>query len=311
MALALFLTVGNAQENTLPVSTVYATQGNVARRQSLEELEMLAAVQAAREKKALMAAMASYSMPQQVITTPEQFLLANPPRVPAPRNEDGDSADSMVKKTEEVPAFDSAPGAGRSPAPPRNGAPAPEAPPAKVGFLDLLKGMNRKKDSDGGVNPYVLDKPAPMESTTDPSLAESGAPKPPASTDAVGGIFKRGGGNPTSMDAGEGGGALPAGSIPEVPPLGSDSQATNPGEGTVPSASEMPPQDAPIFRRQTGTVSGELASLKATAEADVGGVLVSVWEGTQVKVLSQSEGIATIQLPDQRIGTIKASALAR
>lgn len=312
LALSLFLSLGNAQDNTLPVSTVYATQGNAAKRQSLEEVEMQAAIQAAREKKALMAAMSAYAMPQQVITTPAQFLLANPPRVPAAPNEGESAGGSIEKKNDEVPMFEPAPGVGNSSTPPIKVAPTP-AP--KVGLFDLLKAKNRKNASVADGNPYAMEQPSPPESISNTSEVSQGAPVQTAPNEPVGGIFKRGDSMPGTTPSRDDSDSLPVAPASDATTVGSVNQGGNGGGETAPSTPSgagMTQPDAPIFiRRQSSSLSGETASLKSTAEAEVGGVMVSVWEGTEVKVLSKNGGMATIQLPDQRVGTINASALAQ
>ncbi len=312
LQLSLFLTLGNAQEDALPVSTVYATQGNVARRQSLEEAEMQAAVLAARQDKALKAAMATYSQPQQVITTPAQFLAANPPRVPVAAGGEGDLSGFIVKKNDEVPEFDPVSGANDTAVPPLQNPPVQNGAPAKVGFFEKFKAMNRRKVTGNPENPYAAEQPAPPESVANMGEAVAGNP---VKKEAFGGLFKRGKSRPSTAHSVEEVGAPPVTPVPDGLLVGTGTTVSGPANVTapsVPNAQTMPQPETSIFiPRQTGTLSGELASLKSTTDADVGGVLVSIREGTQVGILSERGGIATIQLPDQRIGTIKSNLLAR
>jgi len=312
LQLSLFLTLGNAQEDALPESTVYATQGNVARRQSLDESEMQAAVQAARQDKALKAAMAAYSQPQQVITTPAQFLAANPPRVPVATGGDGDLSGFIVKKNDEVPEFEPVSGASDTPIPPLQNAPAPNGEPAKVGFFEKFKAMNRRKSTGNPENPYAMEQPAPPESVANMGEAVAGNP---VRKEAFGGLFKRGKSKPSAAPAVEEIGATSVTTFPDGLSIGSAAPVIDPGNVTAPSVPNTQgmsqPETSIFIPRQAGTLSGELASLRSTVDADVGGVLVSIREGTQVGILSERGGIATIQLPDQRVGTIKSNALAR
>lgn len=318
LALSLFLNLGNAQEDALPVSTVYATQGNVARRQSLDEAEMQAAVQAAREEKALKAAMATYSQPRQVITTPAQFLAANPPRVPAAADGEGDLSGVVVKKEEEVPEFEPVPGTNGPGASSPDPAPVRTALPVKAGFFEKLKVKNRRKDSGFAENPYVLEQPAAQESISNTVGGASGVSEHSSKKDPFGGIFKRGKSSPApaSVPPGEVVGTPSAiTTAPEEMSLGSGPREANTDIVAAPAVTGTgapAPTGTSIFvPRSGGTLSGEPASLKSTADADVGGVLVSIRQGTRVGILSERGGIATIQLPDHRIGKIKASTLAR
>lgn len=279
---------------------------------------MKAAVQAAREEKALKAAMATYSQPRQVITTPAQFLAANPPRVPSAASGEGELSGFVVKKNEEVPEFEPVPGTSVPEASSPNAATVQTALPAKVGFFEKLKAKNRRKDSAFAENPYAMEQPASPESISNSVESGSGESEQSARKDPFGGLFKRVKPHPApaiSAPVEMPGTSAAVPSVPEDVSVGSGAREANTGNITapgVPNSAESAPTEASIFvPRASGTLSGELASLKSTADADVGGVLVSIREGTQVGILSERGGIATIQLPDHRIGKIKASTLAR
>jgi len=300
LALALIVTLGNAQEDALPVSTVYATQGNVATRQSRDEADMQAAVQAARQEKALKAAMAAYTQPRQVITTPEQFLAANPPRVPAAPNGEGDLSGFMVKKDDEVPEFEPVSGGAGSRGPLLSAVPIEAEPAGKAGIFDWLK---PKKQSAS---------PAPAPNTLEADPGSSPVERPKKGPFAA--LFKRGDVAP-SPASGENSERPPGTEV-------SNGLATTTAETAVSGervSAPAPPIDSgtddtttSIFvPRQPVVPSGGSARLKKASEANVGGVLVSIREGTQVGILSERGGMATIQLPDQRVGTIKSSTLAR
>ena len=50
--------------------------------------------------------------------------------------------------------------------------------------------------------------------------------------------------------------------------------------------------------------------MKTESEANVAGVLVRLYEGDKVSVLSRNGSDVTIRLADQRVGTVSASVLS-
>jgi hypothetical protein len=80
----------------------------------------------------------------------------------------------------------------------------------------------------------------------------------------------------------------------------------------APSATPQPAQGgpAPIFQRRESEDTGGTSALVArTGTAMVSGVKVKLYQGSNVRVLSNSGGIALIRLPDGRTGTVDSSLL--
>ncbi len=309
VAVSFFFVLGNAQDGALPTSTIYATQG-VSRHGRRSTRQKCSKRFRLRQEKALKAAMAAYSPQQQVITSTAQFLAANPPRVPMPKpGEGGDGGDDDMRRTTEVPEFDPIPQSGReNPAAVIDDS-ALALPTRKAGLFERMKSKSRNSAfatttnaTSAGVNPYAIEQPASPDSISNSS--SRGATGNGGGLARFFGMRKRG---DVTVDAG----SLPAVELPDrgpggsagAPPAGTDL----PGVAVAPVGSE-----SSIFvPRQPVSVSGEPATLKMTVDADVAGVLVSLREGTMVGILSERGGIATIQLPDQRVGTLKSSVLAR
>lgn len=83
------------------------------------------------------------------------------------------------------------------------------------------------------------------------------------------------------------------------------------GAASAPPAPAGPEEVAPIFQRRAGApASGETAAVKTESEANVAGVLVRLYEGDKVSVLSRNGSDVTIRLADQRVGTVSASVLS-
>lgn len=109
--------------------------------------------------------------------------------------------------------------------------------------------------------------------------------------------------------------AQPSG-IPSPPSFDGPAPAAAPAPApapAAPAASEGGESGgASIFvNRSRPEAAGQTASVLSTTQATVSGVLVRLYEGTQVSVLERSGSMARVRLPDGREGTIAASALSR
>lgn len=135
--------------------------------------------------------------------------------------------------------------------------------------------------------------PAPATVASTPYPAPGGTPAPPAPpTETAAGIPA-----PPSFDD-----PAPAKPAP-MPPA----PATAP---EVTTGSEAAP--ASIFvDRSRPAAPAPAASVLTTTQATVSGVLVRLYEGTEVSVLERNGSMARVRLPDGREGTIAASALSR
>ncbi|MDC0251892.1 hypothetical protein OAK74_01295 [bacterium] len=95
------------------------------------------------------------------------------------------------------------------------------------------------------------------------------------------------------------------GEIPD--PVAYDAPALPASSATPPPTQEGP---APIFqRRDSEDTGGTSASVARTGSAMVNGVKVKLYQGSNVRVLSNSGGTALIRLPDGRTGTVDSSLL--
>jgi len=139
-------------------------------------------------------------------------------------------------------------------------------------------------------------------------------------------LFKKRGDSGTSVPAGASASGLvsaPAGEMaaPDAPttpapPAGNgeipDPVAYDAPAPPAPSATPPPTQEgpAPIFqRRDSEDTGGTSASVARTGSAMVNGVKVKLYQGSNVRVLSNSGGTALIRLPDGRTGTVDSSLL--
>jgi len=69
---------------------------------------------------------------------------------------------------------------------------------------------------------------------------------------------------------------------------------------------------ASIFvKRASGNSTGGTATVQSATQATVDGVLVRLYEGSEVTVLETSGSSAKVRLPDGREGSVAASALGR
>jgi hypothetical protein len=133
--------------------------------------------------------------------------------------------------------------------------------------------------------------PAPVAPTPYPAPGGSPAPAP---TEVAGGIP-----TPPSFDD-----PAPAKPTPMPPaPAAAPAPAEATGSGAAPAS---------IFvDRSRPAAPAPSASVLTTTQATVSGVLVRLYEGTEVSVLERNGSMARVRLPDGREGTIAASALSR
>lgn len=354
LAVSLFATLGNGQDGGLAPTIVQGgsgpgVQGNVAWTQSQQDAELDRAALAARQKKALMEAMASYSQKPPVITSAEQYLQVYRPA--APRSEGTGPTPQAVRSNNYVPAFETG-GASRasgSPGmtpPPANA--SPDLPEKKPGLFSLFQ-SKKKAEVSGDLLPDADAAPAPpAASYPEPSSMNlESASSPPAPADATaneaiaaategttapekpslfGKLFgKPKATEPSSMPDP----TLSAPAAPAAPPVPEPNGTTPPADPVgipSPPSFSAPPAPTPqtstssapaegepsIFvRRSAGSAAGTNATVLETTQATVAGVLVKLYEGSSVSVLERSGSMARVRLADGREGTVAASALSR
>jgi len=172
LAVSYFATLGNGQDGAVAPTIVQGAsgpgiQGNVGWTQAQQDAELGRAALAARQKKALMESMASFSQKPPVITSAEQYLQVHRPAVPRSPEGSGPTPQA-VRSNNYVPAFENT-SSGRSgndsrPASAMSGA-SPEVPEKKPGLFSLFKSKEKAEGGgDPGPNPY------------------SGVPVPPAAS---------------------------------------------------------------------------------------------------------------------------------
>lgn len=295
--LSCFVISGNAQES-VPI-TSYGTQGNAAQNRSVYELELQRAAQEARRMKELKAAMASSGFaPPPPITTASQFLAANRPPMPPPS--EASDAPEGERPAAYVPEFESRPTTPSRPvsAPSRpvstpsrpvsggGGEPSFALPEKERSFFKWMKG--KKAEDEGADLPPV--GAAEYQNTNPFEAPETGSapPEPPA---------------PEPMSEG----------IPDVPAMNEEPAPIMRDSAPPAPAMEEPAEPAPIFVRREEPVAAaaETAVVEKDADAVVSGVLVKLFAGTEVAVLSRSGSEATVRLPDGRVGTVKRKSLSR
>lgn len=279
--LSCFLISGNAQESA-PAPINYGTQGNAAQNRSVYEIELQRAAQEARRMKELKAAMASSAFaPPPPITTADQFLAANRPPMPPPSEKP-----EVERREAYVPEFEtpSTPSSVPSrPVEPSGNTASFEMPEKERSFFKWIKG---KKDDDS-----ISDLPpagAAQYETDNPYQEPGETSAPPA---------------PTAPPVEQG--------IPDVPAMNEEPAPIM--RNSAPPQVEAPSEPAPIFVRREEPVaaSGETAVVEKDTDAIVSGVLVKLFAGTQVAVLSRNGSDATVRLPDGRVGTVKRKSLSR
>jgi hypothetical protein len=172
LAVSYFATLGNGQDGAVAPTIVQGAsgpgiQGNVGWTQAQQDAELDRAALAARQKKALMESMASYSQKPPVITSAEQYLQVHRPAVPRSPEGSGPTPQA-VRSNNYVPAFENASssrsGSDSGSAPAMLGS-SPDLPEKKPGLFSLFKSKEKAEVvGDPGPNPY------------------SGAPAPPAAS---------------------------------------------------------------------------------------------------------------------------------
>jgi hypothetical protein len=335
LVLAYFVTLGNGQDGAVAPTIVQGTpgpgiqgpgiQGNTAWTQAQQDADLARAVLAARQKKALMEAMVSYSPTPPVITSAEQFLQVNRPMTPRSPEGTGPTPQT-VRSNNYVPDFETSetdrPAAGGPPTPPNA---TPDFDEKKPGLFELFRGK-KKSEMDGDLG----------------SIPNEGVPPPPAAaypeTPAMGAGLDSTLPEPASSE------------IPDAPPLNETPGTAMPGgtgdeaaiftrrdTGTTPETGELAmggtdgdasifvrrdtgttgatggtDTGAPIFvRRDAGAASGASATVKETTQATVAGVLVRLYQGSTVTVLERIDGMARVRLADGREGTVSAYSLSQ
>lgn len=348
LALAYLPILGNGQDGALPPTVVQnapGIQGNVAWTRAQQDAELDRAAAAARQKKAVMESMLTQVQRPPVITSAEQYLAVNRPAVPRSPEGSGPSPQAM-RSNAYVPAFENAPartgvaqGATSAPA-------SPELPQKKGGLFSLFKSKEKEAETAPDLPPpppasypetpvgeTMGSAPPAEEAASSSSATEQSveAEKP----SLFGKLFARDKATEPSLPgqatllppAGDAGavGAMPT--VPEAAEApattGSPDGIPNPPSFDAPEAPTSAPTapatgnesgDAPIFSRRSsssGGGAGPTAIVLAASQATVGGVLVRLYEGTQVTVLERNGSMARIRLADGREGTIAASALSR
>ncbi|MEM1440695.1 MAG: hypothetical protein AAGF67_00030 [Verrucomicrobiota bacterium] len=283
--LSCFVIQGNAQESvpaTAPTNS-YATQGNVSQNRSIYDQEMQRAAVEARKMKELKAAIASQSFgpPPATITTASQFLAANPPAVPpAPQSSEVERSAAYVPEFDNPETSSSAGSTPSRPVESSGAVPDFELPEKQErSFFKWLKNKKDEPEFEGlppaGASRYEQN---PYESpATNSSPPE---PAPPATSNG----------------------------IPDVPAM-NDSVPAPPAP---PSAGENSAPASIFVKRDNGApAAAETATVEKDSEAVVNGVIVKLYAGTQVTVLSKTVSEATVRLPDGRVGSVKRRSLSR
>ncbi len=334
LALTWFAALGNGQDGAVPPPPPdgYGIQGNATWTKALADSELAKAALAARQKKALMDSMATMAHKPPVITSAEQYLAVHRPPSPAP----GEVAPAPARRDTYVPQFEAAPArTGRSPAT----ASAPELPEKRGGLFGLFRPKERDPGSaEMAPPPAAYPEPPAAGIAPDASLPPSPPVPDPGTPGAAGAVSgaTRGaapaerpslfgrlfGKEKTTEPSWVGEPTLPVAPsdpVPAPPPAESPAPSVPGGIPTPPAfdspAPPVPPgdtEDATIFvRREAGGSASLTAKVLTESQATVDGVLVRLYEGTDVTVLERQGSMARIRLPDQREGIIAASALSR
>lgn len=337
--------------STPPPAAGRGTQGNVAWSQAQRESELDQAALAARQKKALMQSMATVAHKPPVITSAAQYLEVHKAPAPAPGESAASSPvrrDAYVP-TFESATSNSSERRSAGPGDPMASAPATSSPSfaeeEKKGLFQFFK--KREKDGDGldstAPRPPAAAYPDTSAGMTaaDPSpgpgsegsARDSGpgsVPAPPspreeAVADATQGgsdsetgsffsrLFRRKGGAADSAAPDSVGSSTAAPSAPLVPEPAPPALPSAPSTPSAPamSSSGGGGSSSIFVPRAAAPDSGATTTVLTATQATVAGVLVTLYEGTQVAILERDGGVARIRLPDGREGTIPANALAR
>jgi hypothetical protein len=187
LAVSYFAPLGNGQDGAVAPTIVQGSsgpgiQGNVGWTQAQQDAELERAALAARQKKALMESMASYSQKPPVITSAEQYLQVH--RSTVPRSPEGSGpTPQAVRSNNYVPAFENTStgraNANPSPAPAK---PSSKLPEKKTGLFGLFKSKEKEEISGDLVpNPYSGEPAPPAASYPEtPAMSPDPASVPPA-----------------------------------------------------------------------------------------------------------------------------------
>ncbi len=316
LGVSCFVASGNGDDTSSAgygsAATAFSTQGSSGYNRNLRENELASSAAKARQLKELKASMATISPAQQKYSTAEEFLAANRPPMPPP----GSSPSTpQGRRNEYVPEFN-AQSAGNS----SRQVSSDAGLPAKEG--NLFGWLKRPKNSEsssqppsgggGESNPYT-DEGISEQEAVPPVEYERAAVDLPSSSSG------RNGNGLLSRWFGKKDEPLPAeigAPVPTEPVAGelSDSQDSGGGLPETPQwveeASPAPaPVESSIFVNRDSSSAGKLVTVSDTTQADVEGVRVMLYQGTQVNLISKSGDRASIKLPDQRVGTVELSAL--
>lgn len=347
LAVSYFTTLGNGQDGALAPTIVRGgsgpgVQGSVGWTQAQQEAELARAALAARQKKALMGAMASLSHKPPVITSAEQYLQVYRPAVASSPVGSALTAEA-VRSSHYVPAFETgetvASGEGRASA--TGPAPAVGLPARKTGLFalfqskesgiggDLLKNPEPSGEAGSaafGVEPPVVGPNSGSESPpTEVAVSNESAPSVDLPTEKptfLGRLFGKSKASGSLPMPDPGGSTPPVIASPEWPPSTVDPVSTDipappsfsaeaPAPAPAPAASGSDEESSIFLKRPRNTDSGTRATVMTTSQATVSGVLVRLYEGSSVSVLERSGSMARIRLADGREGTVAASALSR
>lgn len=339
--------LGNGQDGALPSTPPpngWGIHGNAAWSKAQNAAELERAALAARQKKALMEAMATHTQRPPVITTAEQFLSVNRPPAPPPGS--APAAPSPVRRDAYVPQFEntSPRTGGGNAAPPSAPAPPTPLPEKKGGLFGLFK-SKESAEGPGGLlpPPGASDSLPPPAAYPEPGAMNPGPPPAVDSSERQAALAEATEGAPAGDKPTLFGklfgkdkpaeSAPPTAPVMALPPSAEPSTAPAPDPAGIPVppsfnepapappappapvvADAPPPEagEASIFVRRSATPeSGPEAGVLTTTQATVGGVLVRLYEGTKVTVLERSGSMARVRLPDGREGTVAASALGR
>ena len=314
--------LGNAQDAgvtgaSAPTLTGYTGTGNVAQNRAMWEADLQRAAVEARKDKELKAAMAAQAPRQVVYRTAADFMAANrPPSLPPSERP------APTRRQEYVPEFEDTPS--QAPAPMTVSSSEPE----KKGLFALFSRSNRETvatveapSSPTYVPPYEREAPSPVvEAAEEPVYLPE--PEPTNNGGFFSKLFGKKEQAPSAPPAPE---SAPMPEVAEAPAVESvtDAPPAPPASNGIPdapnwneapapvSAPPAPPEEtASIFRRSSSPDSGQAATIRAQSEATVNGVLVTLYEGTQVSVIESSGTKSKIRLPDGRVGMISKSSLS-
>jgi len=336
-----FTLLGNGQDGALSPTIVRGdsgprVQGSVGWTQAQNEAELASAALVARQKKALMGAMASLSQKPPVITSAEQYLQVNRPAMP--RSSVGSApAPQTARSDHDVPAFKAGGTAvaGEEGTSATSPAPSVGLPGKKTGLFALFQ--SKEDGTSGGLlrNPELSDEPSAAGGDIEPPAASPDPASETTSTQAAvtneaavtldspmerppffGRLFGKSKVSESFPISDPSGSTPPvvAGLNPPLPtaaPVSNDVLAPTLAVAPAPMARGSDGGSSIFLKRPPSLDSGARATVLTTSQATVSGVLVRLYEGSSVSVLERSGSMARIRLADGREGTVAASALSR